>query len=391
MENESNENKPEVSVIMPCLNEEMSVGICIDKCFRVFDENGINGEVVVADNGSVDLSREIVLKSRARLADEPKKGYGNAYLRGFSEARGKYLIMGDSDDTYDFSDLKKFIDPLKSGYDFVIGTRLKGKIEGGDGTMPWLHRFVGNPVLTFILRTLFKVNLSDVYCGMRSMTREAYEKLHLQATGMEYALEMIINTKKAGLKVKEVPIEYGLRRGESKLRTFRDGWRSLRFMLIYSPTYLFLVPGLALFMAGFLIMSLLIRGPVVFFGLSMDFHVMFLGSMMMIVGYQIINLGFFAKIYSFSEKFEEEKSDKVISFIIKRVKLEEMIMIGAAAIICGAIIFGDVFIDWREWMRTSSGVFIGIRKMVPAFTLIILGFQNIFFGFYYSILKIEKK
>lgn len=391
MENGSNENKPEVSVIMPCLNEEMSVGICIDKCFQAFEKHKINGEVIVVDNGSTDGSKEIIKKSKARLVEEKTKGYGSAYLRGFLEAKGKYIVIGDSDDTYDFLAINEFIKPLREGYDFVIGKRILNNMKNENGAMPWLHRYVGNPVLSGILRLFFGIDVSDAHCGMRSLTKDTYEKMKLKSLGMEFASEMVMKIKKLKLKFKEIPIEYRLRIGESKLRTFRDGWRHLRFMLIYSPTYLFLIPGLVLFVTGFLVTSFLIKGPIVFFGLSMDFHVMFLGSMLMIVGYQVLNLGFFAKIYSFSEKFEEEESDKIVTFIIKRVKLEEMIFIGIVAILCGVIIFVDVFIDWREWMRVGSGVFMGIRKMIPAFTLIILGFQNIFFGFYYSILKIEKK
>jgi len=390
-EQQLNENSLEVSVVMPCLNEEDSVEICINKCFQAFEKNNIKGEVVVVDNGSTDRSKEIIINSKARLIEEKVKGYGSAYLRGFSEARGKYIIMGDSDDTYDFLIINDFIKPLREGYDFVIGKRILNKMKNGSGAMPWLHRYIGNPVLSGILRLFFGINISDAHCGMRSLTKEAYKKMNLKSLGMEFASEMVIRAKKTNLKFKEIPIEYRLRIGESKLRTFRDGWRHLRFMLIYSPTHLFFYPGLLLFALGLLIVVFLIKGPIFIYGFPIDFHVMFFGSMLMVIGYQIINLGFFAKIYSHSENFEEESNDKIIVFILRKIKLEQMILVGTIAIVAGMIIFGDVVIDWKKWMETGRGTFNGVRKMIPAFTLIILGFQNIFFGFYYSILKIEKK
>lgn len=382
------EDAIEISVIMPCLNEEKAVGLCIEKCFKVFRDNKIKGEVVVVDNGSEDRSKEIIIKSQARLIEEPRRGYGSAYIKGFSEAKGRYLIMGDADDTYNFFDIPKFLEPLKNGYDFVIGDRLSGKIKSGNGSMPWLHRYIGNPVLTKILKVLFGVKVSDAHCGMRSITKNAYNKLFLKTIGMEFASEMIINAKKANLKIKEVPINYRLRIGESKLRTFKDGWRHLRFMLLYSPTALFLIPGAVLFISGLLVLFVLSFGPIFLGRVMFDFHYMFLGGLFALAGYQILNLGFFTKIYAYTEKFEDERRDKVVSFFSRHLSLERMILGGALVFLIGFMLFGWVVVLWGE---NKFGNLFEVRKMIISLVLMILGIQTFFNGFFYSILRIEKK
>ena len=255
----------EVSVVMPCLNEEETIGACIEKAQNTLNELGIQGEIVIADNGSTDTSVEIAERLGARVVHQPLQGYGAAYLAGIAAAAGQYIIMGDSDDTYDFTDLERFITPLRNGYDFVIGNRLKGKILRG--AMPPLHRYIGNPVLTGILNLLFRSGISDAHCGMRSFTQEAYQQMELRTTGMEFASEMIIKAIKADLKIEEIPITYYPREGESKLNSFRDGWRHLRFMLMLSPTYLFLIPGILLFLLGLVGTFALLPGP-----LQIDSH-----------------------------------------------------------------------------------------------------------------------
>lgn len=376
----------DVSVIMPCLNEEQAVGACIEKCLKVFRENNINGEIIVVDNGSTDRSREIILKSGAKLVDESRKGYGSAYLKGFSEAQGRYLVMGDADDTYDFLNIPSFLRPLKEGYDLVIGSRLRGNIKKGKGSMPFLHRYIGNPILTFILRKLFNINVSDAHCGMRSLKKEAYRRLKLQTIGMEFASEMIINARKANLKTKEIPISYSLRQGESKLRTFKDGWRHLRFMLLYSPNFVFLIPGVSLFFVGLVLNLILVLGPVSIGGRIFDFHFMFIGSLFLLTGYQIINLGFFAKTYAYSEKFADEKEDKLIKFLSQKITLEKMIFIGSVVFFVGFFILGSVFL---EWVNSGYGELFEVRKMILSVTFMIIGIQIIFNGFYYSILKLK--
>lgn len=380
------ENTIDVSVVMPCLNEEQAVGLCIKKCLKVFRENNIKGEIIVVDNGSTDKSREIILESGAKLVDESRKGYGSAYLKGFSEAQGKCIVMGDADNTYDFLDIPSFLKPLKEGYDFVIGSRLKGDIKMGKGTMPFLHRYVGNPILTFILRKLFDINVSDAHCGMRSLKKESYHRLNMKTIGMEFASEMIINARKANLKTKEIPISYNLRQGESKLRTFKDGWRHLRFMLLYSPNFVFLIPGAFLFITGFVLDLILVSGPVLVWGKSFDFHFMFIGSLFLLTGYQIANLGFFAKTYAYSEKFADEKDDKLIKFLSQKVTLERMIFIGSAVFFAGFFILGSILF---EWIGSGYGELFEVRKMILSVTFMIIGIQIVFNGFYYSILKLK--
>ena len=231
----------EVSVVMPCLNEEATVGACIEKAHRTLKRLGLRGEVIVADNGSTDASVPIAESLGARVVHQPIRGYGAAYQAGIQAARGKYILIGDSDDTYDFTDLERFITPLRNGYDFVMGSRFKGEIL--KGAMSWSHRTIGNPILSGILRWFFHTSISDAHCGMRAFTREAYEVMQLQTTGMEFASEMVIKVVQADLKLCEVPITYYPRQGESKLNSFRDAWRHLRFMLLLSPTHLFVLPG----------------------------------------------------------------------------------------------------------------------------------------------------
>jgi glycosyltransferase involved in cell wall biosynthesis len=251
-------DKPLVSVVMPCLNEEAAIGACIEKIQRTFATAGIPGEIVVCDNGSTDASVAIAERMGARVVHQPRRGYGNAYLKGFAAARGEYLIMGDADDTYDFSLIPQFLDALRNkGFDFVTGSRY---LAGGDKHVTGLHRFVGNPALTAILNFLFSTRYTDVYCGFRGFSRAAYDRIHPVSPGMEFNLELAINARLAGLNVTEIPIELGPRKGESKLRTFRDGWRSLRMMLLYSPNQLFFVPGGILLGCGLLIHLLVLLG-----------------------------------------------------------------------------------------------------------------------------------
>jgi glycosyltransferase involved in cell wall biosynthesis len=239
-------DRPEVSVVMPCLNEEKTIGVCIEKAMSAMERMGVRGEVVVSDNGSADSSVEIAESLGARVVHQSVKGYGSAYLKGITEAYGDYIVIGDSDNTYDFAELDRFLDPLRDGYDVVMGNRFKGGIL--PGAMPWHHQYIGNPLLSGILNLFFRTGIGDAHCGIRSFTREAFGRMHLQTTGMEFASEMVINASRAGLSMTEVPVTYYPRAegSEAKLRSFRDGWRHLRFMLLYSPDWLFMIPGLAL-------------------------------------------------------------------------------------------------------------------------------------------------
>lgn len=378
-----NDNNIEVSVVMPCLNEQESVGICVRKAKKALGNLGIKGEVVVVDNGSTDSSVQIAQKEGARVVFEEEKGYGSAYLKGFKEAKGEILIMGDADDTYDFSQIGKFILSIKEGYDFVIGSRYKGRIK--EGAMPWANRYIGNPTLTLLLKFFFKSHLSDVYSGMRAFTRRVYRKMNLISTGMEFALEMIVSTLRLKLKIKEVPILYHPRKGVSKLSPILDTWRSIRFMLLYSPNYLFLIPGLALFVFGIIFVFLFLRGDVVFFGHVCGEHMMLVASLSAIVGFQIINIGILAKSYSVAEKYIN--TDRMIEFFTSRFNLEKGIVFGLAFFLIGSIVNIKIFYDW---VKVGFGPLDKIRLGIFALTFIAIGIQTIVSSFFLSILNLKR-
>ena len=371
----------EVSVVMPCLNEEETIGACIEKAQNTLNELGIQGEIVIADNGSTDTSVEIAERLGARVVHQPLQGYGAAYLAGIAAAAGQYIIMGDSDDTYDFTDLERFITPLRNGYDFVIGNRLKGKILRG--AMPPLHRYIGNPVLTGILNLLFRSGISDAHCGMRSFTQEAYQQMELRTTGMEFASEMIIKAIKADLKIEEIPITYYPREGESKLNSFRDGWRHLRFMLMLSPTYLFLIPGILLFLLGLVGTFALLPGPLQIDSHTYDIHVMVLTCLLCLLGYQILLLGLSARTLSVIRGFS--KSDSFIQFVYRKFSLEKGLFIGFLVFIVGFLIDGWIAYDWA---KSGFGPLHRVRPALFALLLMVLGTQTVFFAFFLSMLGI---
>jgi len=372
----------EVSIVMPCLNEEKTIGICVKKALKAIGENNLKGEVIVSDNGSVDHSVEIAEQEGARIVLQKKKGYGHAYQLGISEAKGKYIIIGDSDDTYDFSNIMKFIEPLRQGYEFVNGSRIKGRIH--KGAMPFLHRYLGNPALSFILNIFFKSGFSDVYCGMKAFTKDAYQKINPISPGMEYALELIINASKLNLKRTETPIDLYLRKGESKLRTFRDGWRSLRFMLLYCPNYLFIIPGSMVFLIGFAGMFMLLKGPVNFLGHIFDFHAMIFSSMLVLLGFQLINLGFFAKSYALTEGFER-KNSFFLNFY-KVFNLEKGILLGGFLAFFGFFMSISILKKWFLFGPIAQE-----RRELFALTLIIIGIQVIFSSFLISLIGMKNK
>jgi glycosyltransferase involved in cell wall biosynthesis len=241
----------DVSVVIPCLDEEETVGSCIRKVAAFFKKNNLKGEILVVDNGSADSSARIAHNEGARVIMEPARGYGAAYLRGFREANGRYIAMADADDTYDLAQIGDFLKPLQQGYDMVIGSRFKGKMHRG--AMPWANRYIGNPILTGLYKLFFKTDLTDIHCGMRSFTRQAYQRLNLHCLGMEFASEMMLEALRKKIKIKEIPIEYYPRKGSSKLRPIKDAWRHLRFMLLFCPAWLYLIPGVCIATGGFLL------------------------------------------------------------------------------------------------------------------------------------------
>ncbi|NQU19441.1 glycosyltransferase [bacterium] len=376
-------NNIEVSVVMPCLNEEEAVGVCIRKAKKALDDLDIKGEIIVVDNGSTDQSVAVAEKEGARVVFESKKGYGSAYLKGFKESTGDIIIMGDADNTYDFSQIGRFILPLKEGYDFVIGSRFKGKIK--KGAMPWLNRYIGNPILTLLLRFFFKSYFSDVYSGMRSFKKKSYNKMNLISTGMEFALEMIVSALRLKLNIKEVPISYLPRRGTSKLSPIMDTWRSIRFMLLFSPDYLFLIPGLTLFILGLVFVFLFLRENIVLFGHHCGVHVMLVASLSAIIGFQIINIGIFAKSYSVAERYIN--SDRIVSFFIKHFNLEKGIILGLIFFLIGSAINVKIFFDW---IKVDFGFLDRIRLGIFALTFIAIGIQAAVSAFFLSILNLKR-
>src|SRR5215207_11752285 len=282
-----------VSVVIPCLNEEENIEACVRTALEVFERTGISGEVVVADNASTDRSAELATRAGARVVHEPRRGYGSAYLAGFAAARGRYIVMGDADLTYDFREIPRFVEKLDAGAELVMGDRMDN-IQ--PGAMPWLHRYVGNPVLTGVLNVFFRTGVSDAHCGMRAVRRDVLPRLDLRTTGMEFASEMVIRASKEKLDIREFPIEYHPRGGDSKLSSFRDGWRHLRFLLVHSPTYLFMIPGAIMLLFGTLIAATVLFSIDVF-GREWNLHTMVGGVLLMIVGVQIVSLGLCAHAY----------------------------------------------------------------------------------------------
>ena len=373
-----------ISVVMPCLNEEETLSTCIQKAQKTLEKLDISGEVIVADNGSTDTSVTIAERLGARVVHQPLRGYGAAYVTGIAAAEGQYIIIGDADDTYDFTDLERFITPLRDGYDFVIGSRLKGKIL--PGAMPKLHRYLGNPVLTGILNLLFRAGVSDAHCGMRSFTCEAYHQMELQTTGMEFASEMVINATKADLKIAEVPITYSPRKGESKLNSFRDGWRHLRFMLMLSPTYLFLLPGILLFLLGLIGTVALLPGPLQIGSRAYDIHVMVLACLLCLLGYQILLLGLSAQTLSVTRGFSS--SDPLIQFVYRHFTLEKGLILGCVIFAVGFLIDGWIAYGW---VKSGFGELQKVRPALLALLLMVLGTQTVFSAFFLSMLGISSR
>lgn len=375
-----------VSVVMPCLNERKTVGLCVRKAIDTLQKLGLDGEVIVADNGSTDGSADIAREMGARVIHESRRGYGNAYRAGIAAARGDLIVIGDSDNSYDFGDIGRFVEKLREGYDLVMGTRFHGTIL--KGAMPWSHRYIGNPLLTGILNLFFHTQISDAHCGMRAFTKEAYQKMDLQTAGMEFASEMVIKAALAGLKITEIPITLHPdgRGGPPHLRSFRDGWRHLRFMLLHSPTHLFLYPGAAVSLLGGLLMlgMLFARRPL--FGNSIDLHLMVVGSMLAILGYQIILLGVYARIYAVTHGFLPQSP--LLSRLFRIFNLERGLALGATIFLIGALM-GVLML--LLYAAHPNGYPLQLRLALLASTLIILGAQTVFSSFFLSMLGIERK
>jgi glycosyltransferase involved in cell wall biosynthesis len=374
-------DEPVVSVVIPCLNEEENIERCVRTALEVLDEHGIPGEVIVADNASEDRSAELATAAGARVIYEPRRGYGSAYLAGFAAARGRYIVMGDADLTYDFREIPRFVEHLDDGAELVMGDRMDS-IQ--PGAMPWLHRYVGNPVLTGILNVFFRTGVSDAHCGMRALRRDVLPRLDLRTTGMEFASEMVIRASKEKLDIREFPIEYHPRGGESKLSSFRDGWRHLRFLLVHSPTYLFMLPGALMLALGTLISAVAVL-QIDVFGRAWDIHTMVAGALLMIVGVQIVALGLCAHAYG--TYFMGEK-DPWFDRMRARFKLEHGLLLGGVTVLVGLAVAATIVVIWAE---RGFGSLSEERLAVLAAALVIVGLQIFFTSFLLSILGLRRR
>jgi glycosyltransferase involved in cell wall biosynthesis len=370
-----------VSVVIPCLNEAENIEQCVDLAHSVLEEHGIAGEVIVVDNGSEDCSAELARAAGATVVYEPRRGYGSAYLAGFAASRGDYILMIDADLTYDFHDIPRFVQELDDGAEFVMGNRMEG-IQ--PGAMPWLNRYVGNPVLSGFLNLLFKTNVRDVHCGMRAFRRDVLPRLDLHSTGMEFASEMVIRASKERLDIREFPIELHQRGGCSKLSPFRDGWRHLRLILVYCPTFLFLVPGALMVALGGLV-TVTVFAHISVFGRPWFIHALIGGSLLVIVGMQVMGLGLCGR--AFGVHFMGER-DTWFQRMESRFKLEHGLLAGAALVLVG-LVLGVVVVG--TWIARGFGTLADEQLAVLAATFTIAGIQVFFTSFLLSMLGLRRR
>jgi glycosyltransferase involved in cell wall biosynthesis len=372
---------PRVSVVIPCLNEAENIVECVTRAKNVLAEHGLSGEVIVADNASDDGSPELAKQAGALVVHEPRRGYGSAYLAGFAAARGEFVVMADADLTYDWDEIPHFVQKLDEGADLVMGDRMDNIHPGA---MPWLHRYVGNPVLSGILNLFFRTGVRDAHCGMRGFRRSILPRLDLRTTGMEFASEMVIRASKEKLDIRQIPIEYHPRGGESKLSSFRDGWRHLRFLLVHSPTHLFVIPGLVLLVLGGLLSAASIA-QVNVFGREWQLHSMIGGALMMIVGVQVVSMGLCAHAYGMY--FMGDK-DPWFERMRARFRLEHGLLLGGGVFVAGLAVGAVILI---EWAQRGFGVLSEERLAVLAAAFMIIGVQIFFSSFLLSILGLRRR
>ncbi len=388
----SNELPLEVSIVMPCLNEADTLAMCIEKAHRALQEHRISGEVIVADNGSSDGSQAIGERMGARVISVRAKGYGNALMGGIDAACGKYVIMGDADDSYDFLEVPRFVTKLREGFDLVQGCRLP---SGGGrilpGAMPFLHRWLGNPMFSKMAQRMFHAPIHDVYCGLRGFTKSLHHDLNQRCTGMEFATEMIINASLRRKNIAEVPITLhpdGRKSHAPHLKTFRDGWRTLRFFLLYSPRWLFLIPGGFLILFGLICYALALPG-LVLMGVTLDAHTLLFASLALIMGYQSILFAVFAKTFAISERLLPE--DPFMTRFYQIVTLERGLIAGACALLIGGVLLTTAV---HRWYSTGFGALDyahTMRLVIPGATLTALGFQTVLSSFLACLLGIHRR
>jgi glycosyltransferase involved in cell wall biosynthesis len=379
--------EPELSILMPCLNEARTLGACIKKAQLFLKQHGVSGEIIVADNGSTDGSVEIAENLDARVVKAPVRGYGAALAAGIEAARGKYIIMGDSDESYDFSALTPFVEKLREGYDLVMGNRFKGGIA--PGAMPPMHRHFGNPLLTALGRLFFSCKKSgDFYCGLRGFRKDAIQRLALQSQGMEFALEMVIKAEMHGLRITEVPTTLSPdgRDRAPHLRRYRDGWRSLRFYLLMSPRWFFGIPGLILLLAGTVVSAVLLFGPVKVASITFDYHTLLYSTSAILLGYQSILLFIFAKLMAVETGLHPFKTR--FWFFEQRKTLERCVVIGLALVVIGVVLG---VIAARQWELTGFGALqpaTTIRLVICSVLFLLLGGQTVLAGFYFGLVNL---
>lgn len=366
--------------MIPCLNEAEAIGIVVAKARQAIDRCGVRGEVIVVDNGSTDGSAALAAEAGARVVREPNRGYGSAYRTGFAAARGEFIVMGDGDDSYDFGEIERFLEALLDGADMVIGNRMAG-LE--PGSMPWLHRYIGNPVLTGLLNLFYKTGVKDAHCGLRSFRRDLLPALDLNATGMEFASEQIISASRLGLDIRELDITYHPRKGRSNLSSFSDGWRHLRFLLLHSPTWLFVVPAMLMLTIGVLGFLVVMTGVQVF-GREWETHTLIASTTLCIAGVQILQLGAFARAYAYYYLGER---DRLFEAARRRLRLEHGLALGGSLLVAGLAIAALVLI---QWLQRGLGSLAEERLALVGLTLMVLGLQVIFGAFFLSILGLRR-
>jgi glycosyltransferase involved in cell wall biosynthesis len=383
------EPEPELSVIMPCLNEARTLPACIRQIQHTVDAQGIHAEIIVADNGSTDSSPEIALALGARVENVRQKGYGNALMRGIAAARGQYIIMGDADSSYDFGDIPKLLDELRRGSHLVMGNRFQGGIR--DGAMPPLHRYLGNPALSFIGRLFFKAPCKDFHCGLRGFSKEAYQRMDLQTTGMEFASEMVVKASLFGMKISEVPTTLSPdgRDRAPHLRSWRDGWRHLRFLMMYSPRWTFLYPGLAVMLSGLAVAVWLLPGPRRVGVVALDIHTLLYAVMAVLVGFQAVIFAVFTKTFAITNKLMPE--DSRLARLYRYFTLETGLAVGAVLMLAGA---ATGFYSLIRWDLQDFGPIDPtrmVRLVAVTMTLFTLGVQISLSSFFLSILGLRRK
>lgn len=383
------EREIELTILMPCLNEAETLEICIKKANKFLKENKVEGEVLIADNGSTDGSQEIALKNGARVANIDQKGYGSALRGGCENAHGKYVIMGDADDSYNFLDLMPFLEKLRDGYELVMGNRFKGGIE--KGAMPPLHKYLGNPVLSFIGRIFYPSNIKDFHCGLRGYNRASIQKLHLQTTGMEYASEMVVQSTLHKLKMVEVPTTLSPdgRTRPPHLRSWSDGWRHLKFLMMYSPNWTFLYPGLILAIIGLIVMGIIAIGPTKIGTVNFGINTMMYGSASLLVGVNISLFSLFTKAYALNSGFIPNSTKTVAIF--EKFTVEKGVIIGAVLTVLGLVATIVAFVIWGNNSFGDLQPESIMKITIPASTLIAIGIEIVFASFFLGILEIKRE